>query len=63
MRVSVDLKLCRGHGQCLMAAPTVFDEDDAGRTVVLTAEPPERLRDEVYRAIANCPTRAIEVTG
>ncbi|MGQ0464707.1 MAG: ferredoxin [Sporichthyaceae bacterium] len=62
MRVSVDLLVCRGHGQCLVAAPAVFDEDAAGRTIVLLADAPEGLREQVDRAVANCPTRAIGVT-
>ena len=43
MRIDVDLTLCEGHGQCLMAAPDVFDlPDDADHVVVLDQDPPEQ---------------------
>lgn len=42
MRISVDYTLCEGHGQCLMAAPELFDlPDGVGQVVVLDADPPK----------------------
>jgi ferredoxin len=64
MHVTVDYELCAGHGQCLMAAPEVFDlPDGVEQVVVLDADPPESLRGEVVRAAAMCPAQALHVEG
>ena len=63
MRIEVDVTLCEGHGQCLMAAPQVFDlPDGADHVVVLDADPPERERDAVVRAAAMCPAEALSIS-
>ena len=62
MRITVDYELCEGHGQCLMAAPEVFDlPDGSEQVVVLDADPPEALRDVIVRASAMCPAQAISI--
>jgi ferredoxin len=64
MRVTVDYELCEGHGQCLLAAPDVFDiPDDANQVVVLNPAPPETERDRVVRAAAMCPAQAIRIVN
>ncbi|RAJ58780.1 ferredoxin [Streptomyces sp. Amel2xB2] len=30
MRIKADTSLCVGSGQCVLAEPTVFDQDDDG---------------------------------
>ena len=62
MHITVDYDLCEGHGQCLLAAPDVFDiPDDAEQVVVLNPDPPEADRDRVIRAAAMCPAQAIRI--
>ncbi|WP_099024904.1 ferredoxin [Mycolicibacterium palauense] len=62
MNITVDYDLCEGHGQCLMAAPDLFDvSDDTGKVVVLNAEPAESERDRATRAAAACPAQAIRI--
>lgn len=62
MRISVDYNLCEGHGQCLLAAPDVFDIPDGHeQVVVLEPDPPEAERERVIRAAAMCPTQAIRI--
>jgi ferredoxin len=62
MHITVDYHLCEGHGQCLLAAPEIFDvSDDTGQVVVLVANPPESARDQVVRATAMCPAQALQV--
>ncbi|MDZ4264108.1 MAG: ferredoxin [Mycobacterium sp.] len=64
MHVTVDYDLCAGHGQCLLAAPDVFDlPDGAEQVVVLNADPSESERATVVRASAMCPAQALHVTG
>jgi ferredoxin len=63
MHISVNFSLCEGHGQCLLAAPDVFDlPDGADHVVVLDPNPPESEYDAVVRAAAMCPAQALQVT-
>ncbi len=64
MRLTVDLDLCQAHGDCVVAAPELFDlgeEDDV--VTVLMAEPPEELRGKAERAVRDCPVSAITLEG
>ena len=63
MKVVIDTELCHGHGRCYMLAPDVFEPDDRGHGVVTRAEIPDDLRKQAELAAANCPERAIEVSG
>ncbi len=63
MQITVDYSLCEGHGQCLLAAPDVFDvPDGADQVVVLDPDPPQSEYDAVVRAAAMCPAQALRVT-
>ncbi|MEU6575129.1 ferredoxin [Streptomyces sp. NPDC046805] len=60
MRVSVDPQMCIGAGQCAMALPEVFDQDDTdGLVVLLDAAPLDELHDAVQEAVSRCPVQAI----
>jgi ferredoxin len=49
-------------GQCVLTADAVFDQrEDDGTVVLLDAAPPPQLHDDVRRAAALCPSRAITV--
>ncbi|MVU76149.1 ferredoxin [Nocardia sp. ET3-3] len=62
MKIEIDQSKCCGGGQCVMAAPAVFDQrDEDGVVVLLDASPAEELLPEVLRAAASCPTLAIRV--
>jgi ferredoxin len=60
LRVRVDAQLCVGHGRCYALAPAVFQEDDAGRGVVVAACVKDALGDQVKRAQESCPEGAIK---
>jgi ferredoxin len=70
MRVTVDLKKCNDHGQCVFSAPAVFSLDDDGklsfraRTAAdsyVSGELDESLRDDVEEAADACPLQAIGI--
>jgi ferredoxin len=61
MRVIVDQAVCEGYGQCCFSAPSVFELDSNGRSVVLVDRPDEALRPDVEQAAEDCPTHAITV--
>ncbi len=62
MRIVVDEDKCCGAGQCVMAAPQVFDQrEDDGIVVVLNSEPPDDQAEAVQEAIRICPALAIRL--
>ena len=64
MDISIDFDKCCGAGQCVLAAPEVFDQrDEDGIVVLLDENPPESEYGNVRQAAAVCPAAAIEVRG
>ena len=63
IKVVVDRDLCQNHGQCVFAAPQVFELDDEDELVVLQDEVGEDLRANVEEAADVCPTQAITIEG
>jgi ferredoxin len=60
MRIEVDLDRCEAHGECVMAAPEVFELDDEDR-LHYDPQPDEALRPLVTRAVRACPVQAIRL--
>jgi len=64
MKVIRDADRCELHGECLLAAPDVFEiEDDKDVVTVLNTEPSEELRNAVEQAVMMCPTTALRLEG
>jgi ferredoxin len=61
MRVTIDQDACVCSGQCVLAAPDVFDQSDDGFVVLLANHPPPELDEDVRQAAATCPALAITV--
>lgn len=60
MYVVADENACCGSGQCVVAAPDVFDQrDEDGIVTVLQSRPPESLREAVAVAVGACPAQAL----
>ncbi len=62
MKVVVDLDRCQDHGQCVFAAPEVFQIDGTGRLAYVES-PGEALREAVEDAADVCPLQAIRIEG
>jgi ferredoxin len=60
MKMTVDRELCIGSGECVFAAPEVFDQDDDGFVIVLT-ESPDAHAEQVLAAAHACPAKVIQV--
>jgi len=60
-RVEVDLDLSQGHAMCELEAPDFFRVPKRGTVEILDAEPPDRVRAEIERAVESCPTRALSI--
>lgn len=62
LRVVLDLDRCQGYANCVVAAPEVFDIDEAtGTAILLEQTPDEALRAAVEDAVRQCPTEAISL--
>ena len=60
-RITVNADLCIGGGQCVLAAPDLFDQDDDGIVVVLNEFPGHDQEAAAREAVAVCPARVIEL--
>ena len=62
MRVAADRDVCIGSGNCVLTAPTVFDQDeDEGLVVVLDSDLEPQDADDVREAVAHCPSGALRL--
>ncbi|MFD5133870.1 ferredoxin [Streptomyces olindensis] len=62
MRVELDEPKCVASGQCVMAAPEVFDRrEEDGIAFVLDERPAGDSLAEVREAVAICPAAAIRL--
>jgi ferredoxin len=68
LRIEVNLDICQDHGQCVFAAPSVFDlnqdgklafRDELGTGLYRSPALDETLRDALEEAADICPTQAI----
>ncbi|MGX5207379.1 ferredoxin [Streptomyces violaceus] len=62
MRVELDEPKCVASGQCVMAAPEVFDQREGdGVAFVLDERPSADSLEEVREAVVICPATAIRL--
>lgn len=61
-KVSVDLSRCQGYGNCVLAAPGVFDLGDDNLVVLLNAHPEGEEIEQTREAARMCPTQTITVS-
>ncbi|QNP74218.1 ferredoxin [Streptomyces roseirectus] len=62
MHIEFDEPKCVAAGQCVVAAPEVFDQrDEDGIAVLLTDTPDAPLHESVREAAALCPAAAIRL--
>lgn len=61
MRVTVNSAKCQGIGMCEEHLPELFGIQRGGYAVLLQADVPEGLEDEVRAAVARCPTGSLSL--
>jgi ferredoxin len=62
IKIYVDEHKCVGAGQCVMAAPQVFDQREEDGVVVLLQNHAESgLEPSVRKAVKLCPALAIRI--
>ncbi|NAZ80436.1 ferredoxin [Kineococcus sp. R8] len=60
MKILIDEERCIGAGQCVMAAPDVFDQrEEDGVVVLLEPDPAPAQEAGARRAAALCPAAAV----
>jgi ferredoxin len=59
--VKADAGLCQGHANCIVEAGEVFDLDEDGLVVLLKERIGEDQREDVERAVASCPEKALSL--
>ncbi len=61
MRIIADRDICIGAGNCVFAAPEVFDQANDGLVHVLDPSPAADLEPSVRDAVVRCPSGAISL--
>ncbi|WP_283133117.1 ferredoxin [Rhizohabitans arisaemae] len=62
MKIVVDTGRCVGAGQCVLTAPSLFDQDDTDGVVVVRDRTPNGAAAEWAReAVRVCPSRALSL--
>ncbi len=62
MRISIDQSRCIGAGQCVLKAPTVFDQqEDDGLVILLQESPPPENQAAARIAARVCPAEVISL--
>jgi ferredoxin len=60
--VRIDQTKCIGSGQCVLAAPDVFDQsDEDGIGLVVITEPSSELLPGVRDAVDRCPAQVVSL--
>ncbi|MET7475926.1 ferredoxin [Streptomyces sp. NPDC005648] len=62
MRIDIDKDVCIGAGQCALAAPNVFTQDDDGFSTLLPGQEDGAGDPMIREAARACPVTAITVT-
>lgn len=63
LRIELIADECVGAGQCVLAAPAVFSQDEEGVAVVLDDHPDPAEHDAVREAADLCPSSALRLTA
>ncbi|MDH6213839.1 ferredoxin [Streptomyces pseudovenezuelae] len=62
MHIDIDKDVCIGAGQCALAAPKVFTQDDDGFSALLPGREDGGADPMVREAARACPVSAIAVS-
>jgi 3-phenylpropionate/trans-cinnamate dioxygenase ferredoxin reductase subunit len=59
--VKVNLRICEGFANCVVAAPDLFDLDDDDKVIILEEKLDGGERARVEEAIRTCPVNALTI--
>lgn len=61
IQVKVNLRICEGFANCVVAAPDLFDLDDDDKVIILEEKLDGGERARVEEAIRTCPVNALTI--
>jgi ferredoxin len=61
LRISINYEYCCAVGNCVRAAPELFEFGDDGLPRILRDVPPDEFHDAANEAAAQCPGGAIQL--
>ncbi len=61
IHVKVNLRICEGFANCVVAAPDLFDLDEDDKVIILEGELDGGERARVEEAIRTCPVSALTI--
>jgi len=62
IQITINRETCNGYGNCVLAAPAIFDVDDDGLVVLNTDAVDAAQLELLRRAAYDCPTDSISFT-
>lgn len=63
MKIQLDRTRCIGAGNCVLAAPGHFTQDDDGIVTLVQEHVDEAQRALIEAAVMNCPAAVISIVG
>jgi len=61
IQLKVNLRICEGFANCVVAAPDLFDLDDDDKVILLEEKVDGSERARVEEAIRTCPVNALTI--
>lgn len=62
IRIDINREACSGYGNCVIAAPELFDLDEEGLVTLKVPVAEDDALDAVRRAAYDCPNDVISFT-
>jgi ferredoxin len=62
MRINADRDVCIGSGNCVFAAPELFDQGADGLVALLEPIPDASVEQTARDAVARCPSGALSLS-
>jgi ferredoxin len=59
VKIAANRDLCKGHGQCELFAPDVFEVDDDAMVTLKISDIGPAQQEAVDEAVSHCPESAI----
>jgi ferredoxin len=61
VKIVANRELCKGHGQCELFAPDVFEIDDEALVLLKRETVDDAEREAVEEAVSHCPEGALRI--
>lgn len=62
MKITIDRTRCMASGNCVLALPALFEQDEEGFARLRDVDPASFSQEALEEAVKSCPTAAISFT-